>query len=81
MPLKGCGTVSQTASKVTARSLSSGNDDLFLENTIVIQDDPDIQELGDTARRLRCVWRHSLQKSVNAKLSNFYKPSMVLNLT
>lgn len=29
---------------------------IFLENTIIIQNDPDFQEAGDTARRLRCVW-------------------------
>lgn len=52
--------------------------ELLLENTIVIQHDPDFQEAGDTARRLRCVWgAHSIQKSVNAKMTEVYQPSTV----
>lgn len=54
------------------------NEEISLENTIVIQHDPDFQEAGDTARRLRCVWgAHSLQKSVNAKMPEVYQPSTV----
>ncbi|KAK4011910.1 uncharacterized protein LOC116921905 isoform X1 [Daphnia magna] len=54
------------------------NEEISLENTIVIQHDPDFQEAGDTARRLRCVWgAHSLQKSVNAKMPEVYQPSTI----
>ena len=56
------------------RSLDVDIDPLFVENTIIIQHDPDFQEAGDTARRLRCVWRQSLQKSVNAKMNQIYQP-------
>merc|ERR550517_661603 len=56
------------------RSLDVDVDPLFVENTIIIQHDPDFQEAGDTARRLRCVWRQSLQKSVNAKMNQIYQP-------
>jgi len=83
VPLKGCGTISQLGGKssnslAAQRSLDVSGDELFLENTIIIQRDPDIQEVGDTARRLRCVWRNALQKSVNAKLNQVgIKPSVI----
>ena len=86
VPQKGCGTVSQSgyktanvASNTFQRSLDTEEQEVFLENTIVIQHDPDFQEAGDTARRLRCVWGvHSLQKSVNAKMPQVYQPSTVI---
>ena len=53
------------------------SDDVSLENTIIVQHDPDFQEAGDMARRLRCFWRNSLQKSVNAKMPEVYQPSLV----
>jgi len=83
VPHKGCGSRSQMSSKTNAagnqlsfqRSLDVVDvDPLFVENTIIIQHDPDFQEAGDTARRLRCVWRQSLQKSVNAKMNQIYQP-------
>jgi len=82
VPHKGCGSRSQMGSKANAagnelsfqRSLDVDVDPLFVENTIIIQHDPDFQEAGDTARRLRCVWRQSLQKSVNAKMNQIYQP-------
>lgn len=93
VPQKGCGTVSQSGYKKSnnvntfQRSLDVQpaaaahqleNEEISLENTIVIQHDPDFQEAGDTARRLRCVWgAHSLQKSVNAKMPEVYQPSTV----
>lgn len=87
VPQKGCGTVSQSGYKTAnvntfQRSLDvrtpAQEQEVFLENTIVIQHDPDFQEAGDTARRLRCVWGvHSLQKSVNAKMPEVYQPSTV----
>ena len=90
VPQKGCGTRSQLGAAAAAaaaagpganqlafqRSLDVGQAELFLENTVIIQHDPDLQEAGDTARRLRCVWRNSLQKSVNAKLRPT-QPSLV----
>ncbi|XP_046458310.1 uncharacterized protein LOC124205050 isoform X2 [Daphnia pulex] len=93
VPQKGCGTVSQSGYKKSnnvntfQRSLDVQpataahqleNEEISLENTIVIQHDPDFQEAGDTARRLRCVWgAHSLQKSVNAKMPEVYQPSTI----
>ncbi|EFX86848.1 hypothetical protein DAPPUDRAFT_221694 [Daphnia pulex] len=91
VPQKGCGTVSQSGYKksnnvntfqrsldVQPAAAQLENEDISLENTIVIQHDPDFQEAGDTARRLRCVWgAHSLQKSVNAKMPEVYQPSTI----
>lgn len=89
VPQKGCGTVSQSGYKTAqqlntfqrsldTRAVIQPEQEVFLENTIVIQHDPDFQEAGDTARRLRCVWgAHSLQKSVNAKMPEVYQPSTV----
>ena len=91
VPQKGCGTVSQSGYKksnnvntfqrsldVQPAAAQLENEEISLENTIVIQHDPDFQEAGDTARRLRCVWgAHSLQKSVNAKMPEVYQPSTV----
>jgi len=83
VPHKGCGSRSRMGSKSKViggnqltyqRSLDVEEDPLFVENTIIIQHDPDFQEAGDSARRLRCVWRHSLQKSVNAKMRQIYQP-------
>lgn len=79
MPQKGCGTLSQTGSSANSfhRALDVGRE-VYLENTIIIQHDPDFQEVGDMARRLRCVWgAQALQKSVNAKLPEVYQPSLV----
>jgi len=69
VPQRGCGTVSQqqggrkstAASNAFQRSIdvsggATPEQQIFLENTIIIQNDPDFQEAGDTARRLRCVW-------------------------
>ena len=87
VPLKGCGTISHLGGKGNSnslaahRSLEVSNEEIFLENTIIIQRDPDIQEAGDTARRLRCVWRNALQKSVNAKLNEVGLKASVVSST
>ena len=36
----------------------------FVENTIIIQYDPLVQEVWDQARRLRCTWYDYYEKSV-----------------
>lgn len=37
----------------------------FFENTVVIQYDPQVQEAWDQARKLRCTWHDSYEKSVS----------------
>ena len=36
----------------------------FFENTIVVQYDPQVQEVWDQARKLRCTWYDYYEKSV-----------------
>ena len=36
----------------------------FFENTIVVQYDPQVQEVWDQARKLRCTWHDQYEKSV-----------------
>lgn len=65
VPQRGCGTVSQSSPLKSANSFQRSlevsrhqqePEQIFLENTIIIQHDPDFQEAGDMARRIRCVW-------------------------
>ncbi|KAF2361611.1 Zona pellucida domain [Trinorchestia longiramus] len=42
-------------------------DNVSLYNTIVVQFDPLVQEVWDTARRLSCSWRNNYSKQVNFK--------------
>lgn len=37
---------------------------LFIENTIIVQYDPQVQEIWDQARRLRCTWYDYYEKAV-----------------
>lgn len=39
-----------------ANANSQSGSGLFIENTIIIQYDPQVQEIWDQARRLRCTW-------------------------
>ena len=36
----------------------------FFENTIIVQFDPQVQEVWDQARKLRCTWHDQYEKSV-----------------
>ncbi|XP_053214914.1 LOW QUALITY PROTEIN: uncharacterized protein LOC128398118 [Panonychus citri] len=59
--LGACGmTSSDQASFGTGRPGSG----LYIENTIIIQYDPQVQEAWDQARRLRCTWYDFYEKSV-----------------
>ncbi|XP_013792003.1 uncharacterized protein LOC106475874 [Limulus polyphemus] len=70
IPLAACGTVGQF--EVLTR-----DQDMYLENTVIIQNDPYIQEAWDQARRLRCVWSHTLTKTVSARPFEVYQPFTV----
>ena len=39
----------------------------FFENTIVVQYDPQVQEVWDQARKLRCTWHDQYEKSVTLR--------------
>ncbi|XP_023231691.1 cuticlin-1-like [Centruroides sculpturatus] len=41
----------------------------YLENTIVIQNEPGIQEVWDTARRIRCLWQGQFDKTVTSSIN------------
>lgn len=43
---------------------------LFIENTIIIQYDPQVQEIWDQARRLRCTWYDYYEKAVTFRAFN-----------
>lgn len=43
---------------------------LFIENTIIIQYDPQLQEIWDQARRLRCTWYDFYEKAVTFRPFN-----------
>lgn len=43
---------------------------LFIENTIIIQYDPQVQEIWDQARKLRCTWYDFYEKAVTFRPFN-----------
>ncbi|KAH9388618.1 hypothetical protein TYRP_007960 [Tyrophagus putrescentiae] len=53
-----------------ARSESSQIKGLFIENTIIVQYDPQVQEIWDQARRLRCTWYDFYEKAVTFRPFN-----------
>ena len=65
----GCGMTSseQTGTNGVSNSPGSG---LFIENTIIIQYDPQVQEIWDQARRLRCTWYDYYEKAVTFRPFN-----------
>lgn len=58
-----CGTTGNTQNGLYGNGASSGSG-TFFENTIVIQYDPQVQEVWDQARKLRCTWHDQYEKSV-----------------
>ena len=54
MPLSSCGT----------QTVESSSDRLMIENTIVIQADPMVQDTWDSARKITCDWQSKLEKMV-----------------
>ncbi|RWS22497.1 uncharacterized protein B4U80_05301, partial [Leptotrombidium deliense] len=43
---------------------------LYIENTIIVQYDPQVQEIWDQARRLRCTWYDFYEKAVSFRSFN-----------
>ncbi|KAI1285943.1 hypothetical protein HDE_11339 [Halotydeus destructor] len=66
--LGGCGmTSSDTAVSPANPGQGTG---LYTENTIIIQYDPQVQEIWDQARRLRCTWYDYYEKAVTFRSFN-----------
>lgn len=58
-----CGTVGNTENGLYGYGADSGSGTYF-ENIIVVQYDPQVQEVWDQARKLRCTWHDQYEKSV-----------------
>ncbi|CAO1410196.1 unnamed protein product [Diamesa hyperborea] len=56
-----CGTAGNTENGAYGYESGAGN---YFENIIVIQYDPQVQEVWDQARKLRCTWHDQYEKSV-----------------
>ena len=54
VPLSSCGT----------STIESSTDRLMIENTIIIQQDPMVQDSWDSARKITCDWQSKLEKMV-----------------
>jgi len=61
--INSCGTSGNTENGLYGHGSLSGSG-TFFENTIVIQYDPQVQEVWDQARKLRCTWHDQYEKSV-----------------
>lgn len=70
VPIEGCGTTGQLEAATRTQ-------DMYFENTIIIQTDPIIQEEWDVARNIRCTWPHTFSKSVVATPFKVYEPKKV----
>ncbi|XP_059485708.1 cuticlin-4-like [Neocloeon triangulifer] len=58
-----CGTQGNTENGLYGYGADSGSGTYF-ENTIVVQYDPQVQEVWDQARKLRCTWHEQYEKAV-----------------
>ncbi|XP_039314419.1 uncharacterized protein LOC105196110 [Solenopsis invicta] len=41
----------------------------YLENVLVLQNEPDIQEVWDTVRRVQCIWKGNINQTLTTNLS------------
>lgn len=58
-----CGTTGNTENGLYGYGSQAGSG-TFFENTIIVQFDPQVQEVWDQARKLRCTWHDQYEKSV-----------------
>ncbi|KAK7573835.1 hypothetical protein V9T40_011026 [Parthenolecanium corni] len=63
LSIHACGTTGNTENGLYGYGADSGSGTYF-ENIIVIQYDPQVQEVWDQARKLRCTWHDQYEKSV-----------------
>lgn len=61
--IRACGTSGNTENGLYGYGSESGSGTYF-ENIVVIQYDPQVQEVWDQARKLRCTWHDQYEKSV-----------------
>jgi hypothetical protein len=61
--INSCGTQGNTQNGLYGMGQNTGSG-TFFENTIVIQYDPNVQEVYDHARKLRCTWHDQYEKAV-----------------
>lgn len=61
--INSCGTTGNTENGLYGYGSQSGSG-TFFENTIIVQYDPQVQEVWDQARKLRCTWHDQYEKSV-----------------
>lgn len=61
--IRSCGTSGNTENGLYGYGSESGSGTYF-ENIVVIQYDPQVQEVWDQARKLRCTWHDQYEKSV-----------------
>ncbi|XP_043191604.1 AT-rich interactive domain-containing protein 1A-like [Amphibalanus amphitrite] len=59
--INSCGTTGNSDSGHGGYGADTGT---FFENTIIIQYDPQVQEVWDQARKLRCTWHNQYEKAV-----------------
>jgi hypothetical protein len=59
--INACGTAGNTENGMYGYESGAGN---YFENIIVVQYDPQVQEVWDQARKLRCTWHDQYEKSV-----------------
>lgn len=59
-----CGTAGNTEAGLYGYGSDSSGSGTYFENIIVIQYDPQVQEVWDQARKLRCTWHDQYEKSV-----------------
>lgn len=59
--LNSCGMTSSSSSANAGQPTPAGT---YIENTVIIQYDPLVQEVWDAARKLRCTWYDYYEKSV-----------------
>lgn len=61
--INSCGTTGNSQNGHYGNGAQTGSGTYF-ENTIVVQYDPQVQEVWDQARKLRCTWHDQYEKSV-----------------
>ncbi|XP_013791500.1 uncharacterized protein LOC106475359, partial [Limulus polyphemus] len=61
--INSCGTTGNTQNGLYGYGGNSGSG-TFFENTIIVQYDPQVQEVWDQARKLRCTWHDQYEKAV-----------------
>lgn len=61
--INSCGTVGNAQNGLYGQEGNTATGSFF-ENTIIIQYDPQVQEVWDQARKLRCTWHNNYEKAV-----------------